>query len=177
MPSIYSREEIEKLIEEGFPENRAVISFYTPGEQPVDYKGKAERLLQIGIHDIGIDVLSEFGLTYDTYFAEAKKVARFIFNAYEDKRSFICQCNNGHSISAACAAAICQWREGNSISFFRNCRYYPNLSIYCKLSSRLLFLDKAKNRYLEREKELYWRLLARHPDMDDATAREILDMK
>lgn len=30
--SIYSREEIEKLISKGFPEKTAVISFYDPAE-------------------------------------------------------------------------------------------------------------------------------------------------
>lgn len=46
--SIYSRSEIEELIENDFPKNMAVISFYDPAGirsdnmVPVDYKGKAE---------------------------------------------------------------------------------------------------------------------------------------
>lgn len=46
--SIYSRKEIEKLIESDFPKNTAVISFYDPvgihsdNMAPVDYRGKAE---------------------------------------------------------------------------------------------------------------------------------------
>ena len=56
--SIYSREEIEKLISKGFPEKTAVISFYDPpnirtGEisEPVDYKGLPERVFQVEVHD------------------------------------------------------------------------------------------------------------------------------
>lgn len=54
--SIYSREEIEKLISKGFPEKTAVISFYDPpnirtGEisEPVDYKGLPERVFQVEV--------------------------------------------------------------------------------------------------------------------------------
>ena len=67
--SIYSREEIEKLIGKGFPEKTAVISFYDPpnirtGEisEPVDYKGLPERIFQVEVHDIDMETLEDFGL-------------------------------------------------------------------------------------------------------------------
>ena len=66
--SIYSRKEIEKMIENDFPSNTAVISFYDPpgkygdNEPPVHFKGKAKRLFQVVVHDIDIEVLEDFGL-------------------------------------------------------------------------------------------------------------------
>lgn len=64
--SIYSREEIEKLISKGFPEKTAVISFYDPpnirtGEisEPVDYKGLPERVFQVEVHDIDMETLED----------------------------------------------------------------------------------------------------------------------
>ena len=54
--SIYSRKEIEELIESDFPKNTAVISFYDPAGirsdnmATVDYKGKAEMRFMILIY-------------------------------------------------------------------------------------------------------------------------------
>ena len=83
--SIYSREEIEKLISKGFPEKTAVISFYDPpnirtGEisEPVDYKGLPERVFQVEVHDIDMETLEDFGLSFDTYFPEADSLAAFV---------------------------------------------------------------------------------------------------
>lgn len=55
--SIYSRKEIEKLIENDFPKNTAVISFYDPAGirsdnmAPVDYHVKAE-ILSLGVYAV-----------------------------------------------------------------------------------------------------------------------------
>ena len=56
---IYSRKAIEKLLQNDFPKNVAVISFYDPvnrrtGERdkPVDYSLKTGRVFPVAIHDI-----------------------------------------------------------------------------------------------------------------------------
>ena len=140
---ICSRENIEKLIAGAFPENTAVISFYDPPgkrgdtEAPVDYRGKAKNIFQIAIHDIDIDVLKDFGLTFDTYFPEAKELAKFIREAHDQGMDFICQCEYGQSRSAACAAAILEHFEKDGISVFRDYRYYPNQLIFNKLYEAL----------------------------------------
>ena len=110
--SIYSRKAIGELIEKGFPQNTAVISFYTPKskrdykESRVDYSGVCGRVFYVGIPDIDIEILSEYGYTYKTYLAEADELAKFIDKAKENGLDIICQCDYGQSRSAACAAAI-----------------------------------------------------------------------
>ncbi len=141
--SIYSRKEIENLIENDFPKNTAVISFYDPAgirsdnEKPVDYKGKAEMLLQVAVYDIDISILESYGLTYDTYLPEADELAEFIKTAHDKGLDIICQCQYGQSRSAACAAAIEEYYNKNGISIFADYRYYPNQLIYHKVFDAL----------------------------------------
>lgn len=142
--SIYSRKEIEKLIETTFPTNTAVISFYDPkGKRtpkdyaPIDYKGKSERFFMVGIHDIDIEILEDYGLTYDTYLAEAEKLAEFIISANRDGMDIICQCEYGQSRSAACAAAIKEFFDKSGITIFADYRYYPNQLVFNKVLDAL----------------------------------------
>lgn len=145
--SIYSRSEIEKLIDKGFPENTAVISFYNPAgirsdnESPVDYKGKSEMLFQVAVYDIDITVLKDYGLTYETYLPETDDIARFIKTAQSKGLDIICQCQYGQSRSAACAAAIKEYYNKNGISIFADYRYYPNQVIYHKIYDSLKNTD------------------------------------
>lgn len=141
--NIYSREKIEQLLETNFPTNTAVISFYDPPkpkgfwEKPVDYSGKTNHLFQVAVNDIDIDVLEEFGFTFDTYFTEADELAEFIYEAVKKGMNIICQCEYGQSRSAACAAAILEHFEKNGISIFRDYRYYPNQLIFNKVLDAL----------------------------------------
>lgn len=140
---IYSRDAIQKLIEADFPADCAVISFYDPPTRkenramPVDYKNKPERIFQIAVNDIDLEVLEDFGLTFETYFTEVDELAEFIMSAYQDGLDIICQCEYGQSRSAACAAAILEHFEKNGISVFRDYRYYPNQLIFNKLYDAL----------------------------------------
>ena len=108
---IYSRNEIEKLIEIGLPENVAVISFHDMPTNhtlkdyaPVDFKDKCQRLFMIEAQDIDIEILDHYGLTFDTYMPDVNKLAEFIISAKKDGLDIICQCEYGQSRSAACAA-------------------------------------------------------------------------
>lgn len=140
---IYSHEEIQKLIDTDFPKNCAVISFYDPPTakgfraMPVDYKNKPERLFQVAVNDIDIEVLEDYGLTFETYFTEVDELAEFIISAHKDGLDIICQCEYGQSRSAACAAAILEYFEKNGISIFRDYRYYPNQLIFNKVLEAL----------------------------------------
>lgn len=141
---IYSRRTVEELLKNDFPKNRAVISFYDPpnirtGEisKPVDYKGKSERLFTVAVHDIDIDILEDYGLTFDTYFPEAESLAEFIRQAHDDGLDIICQCEYGQSRSAACAAAILEHYCKDGISIFADYRYYPNQLIFNKIRKAL----------------------------------------
>lgn len=141
--SIYSRKAIKELINKGFPQNTAVISFYTPKskrdyeEKRVDYINVCDRVFYVGIPDIDIESLSEYGYTYKTYLAEADELAKFIDKAKENGLDIICQCDYGQSRSAACAAAILQYYEGRGIDIFADYRYYPNQLVYHKIFDAL----------------------------------------
>jgi len=141
---IFSREAVEELLKGGFPSRTAVISFYDPPSKrtgkffhPVDYSGKAERLFTVPLHDIDIEILEDYGLTFDTYFPEVYELATYIHNAVNDGFDIICQCEYGQSRSAACAAAILEHFEKNGISVFADYRYYPNQLVFNKLRDAL----------------------------------------
>ncbi len=145
--TIMSRETAEQLIASGFPTNTAVISFYDPldgphslhmyGYKPIDYSAVCRRVFMIGIHDIDIEMLGEYGLTFESYFPEADDLACFIKKAVADGVNIICQCEYGQSRSAACAAAIQEYFEKNGIEIFADYRYYPNQMIFNKLLQAL----------------------------------------
>lgn len=140
---IYSREAIKELMQRGGPENTAVISFYTPRSEKkcegtrVDFKGICDKVFYVGIPDIDIEILGDYGYTYETYLAEADELAKFIYEARAEGRDIICQCDFGQSRSAACAAAILQHFEGRGIDIFADYRYYPNQLVYHKIFDAL----------------------------------------
>ena len=141
--SIYSRQAIQKLMEEGFPQHTAVISFYTPHanrsikERRIDYTGACDRVFYVPVPDIDLEILPQYGYTYDTYLAEADQLAEFIHAAHEQGLDLNCQCDFGQSRSAACAAAILQYFEGRGIDIFSDYRYYPNQLVYHKVYDAL----------------------------------------
>lgn len=142
--SIISRRDAEEQLKsDAFPENVAVISFYSPGKvragdyDPVDYAGKPARLYYACVPDIDIEALSDFGYTYDTYFSDADELAVFICGAVKDGLSIICQCDYGQSRSAACAAAIKEHFGRDGISVFADYRYYPNQLVFNKILEAL----------------------------------------
>ena len=143
---IYSRKAMEKLLSQGKIENTAVISFHDPvgrgrryleDYQPIDFTDKCDRVMQIGIHDLDPEALSDFGLSVETYFPEADELAEFIYKAKEDGLDIICQCEYGQSRSAGCAAAILQHFSKNGIDVFTDYRYYPNQLVYHKVFDAL----------------------------------------
>ena len=141
--NIHSRSSIGELIQKGFPKKTAVISFYTPkskrehAESRVNYSGVCDRVFYVGIPDIDIEILGDYGYTYEIYLAEADELASFICKAKTDGLDIICQCDYGQSRSAACAAAILQYYEGRGIEVFADYRYYPNQLVYNKVFEAL----------------------------------------
>ena len=142
--SIHSRQSIGEFIRSGgFPDNTAVISFYSPKKNsaadaaPVDYRSLPARLFYVCAPDIDIEALPHFGLTYETYLEEADRLADFIRKAVADGLSIICQCDYGQSRSAACCAAILEYYERSGISVFADYRYYPNQLVFNKILDAL----------------------------------------
>ena len=103
---------------------------------------KCERLFRIGVHDIDIEILEDYGLTFDTYLPEANELAKFIIASVYDGLDIICQCEYGQSRSAACAAAIKEFFEHSGISVFADYRYYPNQLIFNKVLKALENFDR-----------------------------------
>lgn len=141
---IYSRSEMEKRLQEGPLYDTAVISFYDPPSSrmpknyaPLDYTDQCSAVFPVALHDIDIEVLPEYGLTFDTYFPEADLVALFIRTAFQRHLNIVCQCEYGQSRSAACAAAIKEFYEHDGISIFADYRYYPNQLVFNKLLDAL----------------------------------------
>ena len=136
---IYSRDAIEELMRTVFPENTAIISFFSPKREGrvakgrVDFSGVCEDVFYVMIPDIDIEILGDYGYTYDTYFEDASELAAFIYGAKEKGKDIICQCDFGQSRSAASAAAILQHFEKCGIDVFADYRYYPNQLVYNKL--------------------------------------------
>jgi hypothetical protein len=138
--SIYSRSSVTSLIENGFPQNTAVISLYgslRKKETRVDYSSVCDNIFYVNIPDIDIECLDDNGYTYESYFTEADALADFIIEAERNGLDIICQCDYGQSRSAACAAAIKQYFFGNGIDIFADYRYYPNQLVYNKLFGAL----------------------------------------
>lgn len=142
--TIMSREEAEQLISDGFPDHTAVICFFDPqsGQPtkdyvPVNYSKACDPVFSVPIHDIDIESLSEFGLTFDTFFPEADSLAQYIIQCVTAGYDILCQCEYGQSRSAACAAAIKEFFDQRGIEIFADYRYYPNQLIFNKLLAAL----------------------------------------
>ncbi len=144
---ICSKKAILERIASGFPSHAAVISFNSPPNPRRNDYSRAypdrvcDRVFYVEIPDIDIELLSEYGYTYDSYLNEADKLAHFIYDAYREKCTIICQCDYGQSRSAACAAAILQHFEGRGIDIFADYRYYPNQLVYHKVLDALVKLQ------------------------------------
>jgi len=142
---IYSREEIEEIIDSGnFPENTAVISYYDPkikridkNYTHVDYDGVCEKVFYSELDDLDLDCLKGKGYTYDTYFPEADRMAEFIYNAYNNGMDIICQCEYGQSRSAGTASAIMEHFYKSGIWIFADYKRYPNQVVFHKVFDAL----------------------------------------
>ncbi len=141
---IASRAAVEELLKGKFPQNVAVISFFDPETSikksknpPVEYSGKCQRVFKVGAPDIDLEVLRDYGLTYETFLPEADDLAQFIYAVFEDGFDLICQCEYGQSRSAACAAAILEHFYHTGIWVFADYRYYPNQVVFHKVYDAL----------------------------------------
>lgn len=143
---IYSRETMDALLSKSKIENAAIISFHDPigrgrryleNYESIDFTGRCDRVMQVALHDLDPEALSDFGLSAETYFPEADALAEFIYKAKEDGLDIICQCEYGQSRSAGCAAAILQHFSKNGIDVFTDYRYYPNQLVYHKVFDAL----------------------------------------
>lgn len=148
--TIHSRKSIERLLRTGFPENTVVISFYDPpmkGEKPrtISVSGRNKRVFLIELEDISYDAVAEHKVNYGSYFGEAEALAGFILDAARDGMDIICQCEDGRSVSAGCAAAIHEYLFGDGVFVFADYRYMPNQMVFHKVYNALWLLEKGRD--------------------------------
>ena len=81
---IISRKEAETLSRSNLSKETSIISFYDPitsrtpkNYRKIDYSGICDDVFYVAIHDIDIEILDDYGLTFDTYFPEAEELAKF----------------------------------------------------------------------------------------------------
>jgi protein-tyrosine phosphatase len=138
---ILSKFAVWGLIKNDFPNNTAVISFYTPinnsDKYKVDYQNVCDSVFYVAVPDINVEGLEEYGYTTDTFLSEVNDLADFIYDAKEKNKNIICQCDFGRGRSAACAAAILEHFEKRGKDIFMNDQYYPNKLVYQKVLSAL----------------------------------------
>ena len=164
---ICSRRVVERLLQTNqFPNDMVLISFYTPQthkkaeEVFVDAAMLGERVFYVGIPDIDLECLKEYGYTYESYLEQADELAKFIYKAKAKGWGILCQCDYGQSRSPACAAAIVEHFYGRGIEICMDFRYYPNQLVYHKvhdalntyrrlLQSERTLIDKGENNELQ----------------------------
>lgn len=139
--TILSRSALDELLTRGIDKDSAIICFHSSkdGEEakPAVLKQQDIPVFSVAVPDIDLQILEDWGYTYETYLQESDALAAFIYEAKAEDRHLICQCDYGQSRSAACAAAILQHFEGRGIDVFADYRYYPNQLVYHKVFDAL----------------------------------------
>ena len=116
--SIYAKTDMERLIRKGFPKETAVICFYDPCENHLDYNGITKNVIYVPLDDFQTDL------------PQADEIAAFIRMAYREGQNIICQCKKGRNRSAGCAAAILEHYYHNGQTVFHDERYAPDEMVY-----------------------------------------------
>ncbi len=137
--SIYSREEMEDIIQNGdFPQNTAVITFYNPGDPHVHYDAVCQDVCYCALEDVDKSYWeTHYHRTYEEFFDYVDMVADFIYEMHAAGKDLICQCDYGMSRSAGCAAAILEHFCKRGIEVFADYRRYPNQMVYHKVMQAL----------------------------------------
>jgi predicted protein tyrosine phosphatase len=126
---IRNRETIEEC---HFSKNTALISITDVGYEFAELKNKPGELLQLKFDDVDFD--EPINIITNK---QAKEIAEFYHRVSKTAKIIICQCEHGQGKSAAIAAAIKEYTEGNGIEIFANYRYYPNKVVFRKVLKAL----------------------------------------
>lgn len=129
---IKSRELIEEVAKNPFPNNIALISITDVGYEFAELKNKPAELLQLKFDDVDAD--EPINIITDE---QAKEIADFYRRVSKTSTRIVCQCEHGQGRSAAIAAAIKEYTEGNGIEIFADDRYFPNKVVFRKVLKAL----------------------------------------
>lgn len=148
---IMSRRAIEKMAEQAFPDNTAVISIADYGDEFAVLKNAPAYVHRIAFDDVDNDVIvDELGTNgtdaeieavekkYHMFSREqAAAIAEFYASIGDKAELLICQCEHGQSRSAAVAAAILEYKSKRGINIFADDRYYPNKVVFRRVLEAL----------------------------------------
>lgn len=130
---VKSRAELYKMAVQPFPPRTAVISICDSDAPIVQLQNPPDFLLRLAFDDVY--ALYGYEADDDTIFVsfserQAEEIAGFVAQHKDEVGTIICQCEMGQSRSAAVAAAISEWLNGDGIRFFADDRYSPNLYVF-----------------------------------------------
>lgn len=111
--------------------NTLVIS--TSSEEPIKFQGEAKNIIRFDFDDIE---KNDEGKCFTE--EDAKNIVTFL-NSHDLTKvdKIICSCDGGVSRSAAMAAALSLYFNGNDWNIWGNAQYVPNLTVYRTLLNTL----------------------------------------
>ena len=144
---VCSRTELRKMAEQSFTEPTAVISISDSDAPSVELQNQPDHILQLAFDDVYFDSFYEADdetifINFSVY--DAKEIVKFVAAHKDEVGTIICQCEMGQSRSAAVAAAISEWLNGDGIKYFADDQYSPNLYVFRVLFQEIL--QEVRNR-------------------------------
>lgn len=153
---IKSRDAIEEMAQTPFPPGTALISITDFEWSFAELKNIPDFLLQLEFDDVDAYVYAdepklthaEIESKYHMFTDEmAREVADFYFDIKDEVKTIICQCEHGQSRSAAVAAALTEYINGNGIEIFAQDEYTPNKLVFRKILKELfIYCSPESNR-------------------------------
>ena len=154
---IHSYDSVEMYAKIKFKSNTYLISIGDTDANPPTFLHKPEKSLRLIFDDINkdmlIDILGYYPTdseirAYEGYFrffhdGQARRIAEFVWNNQNKIDVLICQCEQGQSRSAACAAAVAEFLYGTGENIFADERYSPNVLVYQKILEALKIIKRS----------------------------------
>lgn len=153
---IMSREALETVSHKPFSERTAIISITDFDDIPVTLAHEPESILRLEFDDVYTDCITDRSwaeiplierLLFERKYhmisdGQAQQIADFVVAQLPLVERIICQCEYGQSRSAAVAAAILEYTQGNGLSVFIDDAYSPNKLVFRKVYERLTGAQK-----------------------------------
>lgn len=130
---VCSRSDLRKLAKKPFESRTAVISITDSDAPPVTMENQPAYLLRLVFDDVyfGPDYEADDDMIFINFSKQqAVEIISFVKECREDVETIICQCEMGQSRSAAVAAALSEWLNGDGNRFFDDIRYSPNQHVF-----------------------------------------------
>ena len=154
---IENRKAIEKIAQNPFFPDVAVISICDSDCEFAEMIYKPDSLLCVRFDDIGEDIYEDilgrnptpqerraiekkYHMITDR---KAVEIAEFYFHVKEKVKTLICQCEHGESRSVAVAAAISEFENREGLRYFIDEKYFPNKLVFRKVFTALQTVQKS----------------------------------